>query len=73
MTTPAAWHGTSREQLDLLAAVTRHCTCHTRTDGVRTIVCPPHRMLVEDQRALDGLLFAKRLAERLQDEERRAA
>jgi len=30
---------------------------------------PAHLMLAQDQRALNGLLFARRMATRLQDEE----
>ena len=37
--------------------------------GVRLATCAPHRMLTEDQRALNGLLFARRMAERLRREE----
>ena len=37
--------------------------------GVRLVTCAPHRMLLEDQRALDGLLFARRFAARFQHEE----
>ena len=37
--------------------------------GVRLATCAPHRMLTEDQRALNGLLFARRMAERLRHEE----
>jgi hypothetical protein len=37
--------------------------------GVRVKVCAPHRMLAEDQRVLDGLLFARRDARRLRDQE----
>jgi hypothetical protein len=37
--------------------------------GMRLTSCPSHRMLVEDQRALDGLLFARRIAAQLRDEE----
>ena len=40
-------------------------------------ICPPHAMLLTDQRASDGLLFARRIADRLRAEEfnraRRAA
>jgi hypothetical protein len=36
---------------------------------VRVNVCAPHRMLAEDQRVLDGLLFARREARRLRDQE----
>ena len=31
--------------------------------------CAAHRMLIEDQRAMDGLLFARRMADRLKREE----
>jgi hypothetical protein len=37
--------------------------------GVRLATCAPHRMLTNDQRALNGLLFARRMAERLRREE----
>jgi hypothetical protein len=37
--------------------------------GVRRTTCAVHRMLTEDQRALDGLLFARHMAERLLVEE----
>ena len=69
--TSTTWNGTHLEQLDLLAAISRHCACQVGFDGVCVAVCPPHRMLVEDQRALDGLLFARRLARCLESEERR--
>jgi len=37
--------------------------------GVRLVTCAPHRMLTDDQRALNGLLFARRMAQRLRGEE----
>jgi len=37
--------------------------------GVRTSTCEPHNMLIEDQRALDGLVWMRRDAERLRREE----
>ena len=37
--------------------------------GVRLSTCASHHMLNEDQRALDGLLFGRRIAGRLSDEE----
>jgi hypothetical protein len=73
MTGRIAWHRTHREQLDLLSAVIRHCTCRIGFDGTKLAVCPPHCMLIEHQRVLDGLLFARRLTERLEAEEQRAA
>jgi hypothetical protein len=64
------WHGTQQESVDLLAAVGTHCTCQVTRAGVRCTTCPAHSMLVEEQRALDGLVFARRcLRDRLRGEE----
>ncbi len=59
-----AWHGTGEESVVLLGAIARNCACGVATDGAIRRVCAPHRMLIEDQRALDGLLFARRLQAR---------
>jgi hypothetical protein len=70
MTAPQIfWHGTLQESFDLTVAVKRHCTCQFGLMGVRLTTCPPHLMLRDDQRALDGLLFVRRMAERLRREE----
>jgi hypothetical protein len=69
MSTQVSWHGTPQESLALLDAITRNCTCEFGVMGVRLSVCSAHRMLTEDQRALDGLLFAHRMADRLRYEE----
>ena len=70
MGTPAVvWHGTEQESSDLVDAVTRNCACVFDPLGGRRTVCAPHRMLVQDQRALNGLLFARRIADRLRREE----
>jgi len=63
------WRGNREQMLDLLAAVARHCTCAVDAHGVRHSSCAAHRLLVEDQRALDGLLFARWLGGRLRREE----
>ena len=55
------WHGTQQESQDLLNAIARNCTCEYGLMGMRTVTCPPHTMLTEDQRALNGLLFARRI------------
>ena len=67
--TPTAWHGTPRERRDLLRALSRNCACEFGPLGTRVSSCSAHRMLVEDQRALNGLLFARRLADKLRREE----
>jgi hypothetical protein len=36
---------------------------------MRLSTCAPHRMLTEDQRALNGLLFVRRVVDRLRREE----
>ena len=61
------WHGRAAEYRDLVDAVGRNCGCEYGM-GVRTC-CSAHRMIAEDQRALDGLLFARRMADRLRREE----
>lgn len=63
------WHGTQEESAALVNAIARNCNCQFGLMGVRTSTCPPHHMLIEDQRALDGLLFMRRRAEKLLLEE----
>ena len=69
MTMQVVWHGTQQESFDLVNAIARNCTCEFGLMGVRLATCAPHRMLTEDQRALNVLLFARRMAERLRREE----
>jgi hypothetical protein len=69
MAPQVVWHGTQQESFDLVNAIARNCTCEFGLMGVRLATCAPHRMLTEDQRALNGLLFARRMAERLSREE----
>ena len=61
--TVVVWHGDSTQQAALLQAVTRNCTCPS-DDGLIHGSCPAHQALL-DQRFIDGLLFARYLAERL--------
>jgi hypothetical protein len=69
MSTQVVWHGTQQESFDLVNAIARNCTCEFGLMGVRLATCAPHRMLTDDQRALNGLLFARRMQERLKREE----
>ena len=69
MPTMTSWPGTRQEQLAVLRAVTRNCTCEFGPLYKRISVCSAHRMLAEDQRAVSGLVFGRRMAERLQCEE----
>ena len=62
------WNGTTDEALVLLHALREHCEC--RVDNGRTVaICASHTLLVRDQRAVDGLLFMRRMAARLLAEE----
>ena len=69
MASNVLWHGTQTEALELLQALSRNCSCVVTAAGVRITMCVPHEMLASDQRAVDGLLFARRIASRLQREE----
>src|ERR1700730_12413803 len=69
MATSVLWHGTQTEALELLQALSRNCSCVVTAEGVRLGTCAPHAMLAADQRAIDGLLFARRIAARLRTEE----
>ena len=66
------WNGTTDEALALLAALSQHCDCRIE-QGRILAVCASHTMLANDQRAVDGLLFMRRMAERLLAEEFDAA
>ena len=68
-TVPPVWNGTDREGVDLLASIHSHCTCELNDKGFRVTSCAPHTMLTTDQRALDGLLFARRMVSRFRAEE----
>ena len=64
----ASWNGTPGEYLDLTRVLDRNCACQFGLMGVRLTRCGAHE-LTEDQRALNGLLYGRRLATRLRDEE----
>jgi hypothetical protein len=69
MPTSVLWHGSQTEALELLQALSRNCSCVLTAEGVRLSTCDPHKMVSADQRAIDGLLFARRIAGRLRAEE----
>jgi hypothetical protein len=62
------WNGTTEEALALLQALHTHCECRIR-DGRTVGSCASHTMLAHDQRAVDGLLFMRRMVARLLAEE----
>jgi hypothetical protein len=63
-----SWKGTTDEALALLHALREHCDCHVE-QGRTVAPCAGHTMLAFDQRAVDGLLFMRRMAARLLTEE----
>ena len=69
MATRVQWHGTRTEGLELVQALSHYCSCVFSAQGLRVSVCAPHEMLCSDQRAIDGLLFSRRIAARLRNEE----
>jgi hypothetical protein len=69
MSTRVTWHGTPEEAYALISALARNCNCEFGPMGVRVSTCSAHRMLMEDQRVLDGLLFARSMVQRLLTEE----
>jgi len=62
------WHGTRSQWEELEEATQHHCICQHDTDGLQT-ECTMHHGLRCDQRLLDGLLFARKIAKRLWAEE----
>ena len=69
MPTRTQWHGTPTEELELTRALTRHCTCMFDAQSRQLCMCAGHQMFRSDQRAIDGLLFSRRIAARLRNEE----
>jgi hypothetical protein len=67
MFSPPTWHGTPGEMEQLTTAVSGNCTCPPTIGPSGP--CAAHRLLFEDQRVLDRLLFARNIAERLRGEE----
>ena len=68
MTRRINWNGTTDEALALLHALKEHCNCSIK-EGRTVAPCASHVMLASDQRAIDGLLFMRRMAARLLAEE----
>jgi hypothetical protein len=65
----AVWHGTEAQLLALLDAVQRNCHCARAACDTSGTRCEAHMMLAFDQRALDGLLFARWMAQGLRAQE----
>lgn len=63
------WHGTEQEGRDLVNAIRRNCACEYDVRGNIRVSCETHRLFVTEQKFLDGLLFARRISDRLLNEE----
>ncbi len=63
------WPSTNEEANRLLQAVARNCTCTGHTAGAEGQLCPAHQMAVADQRAINGLVFARHIVDQLRAEE----
>jgi hypothetical protein len=63
------WKGSVVEQLELQAAVHRNCACRFDSTGVSSTTCAAHAMLWGDQRALNGLLWSRRMRQWLIQQE----
>jgi hypothetical protein len=68
MTTETVWNGTREEADKLCDILKRNCACGSAQTNSKQH-CAPHAMMLSDQRALDGLLFARHIAEQLLQEE----
>jgi hypothetical protein len=68
MATRTIWNGSVDEAQELCDILRRNCECDEQPNGSPTR-CPPHVMLLSDQRALDGLLFVRRISMQLLREE----
>jgi len=55
--------GTEEEGAILLKAIASYCTCEYGDDGARKSSCASHTMLVQDERALLGLVFMRRMSQ----------
>lgn len=58
------FNGTNEEKHALIQALNSHCQCEILL-GMRKSTCSVHKMLINDQRALNGLLMSRRRAPEL--------
>lgn len=63
------WHGTAQERDQLTGVFAKNCQCEYAPDGTRKTTCSVHQAMLEDQRFMDGLVYARTIAQRLTNEE----
>jgi hypothetical protein len=68
MRTTIVWPGSPAEWRELEAAIKHNCTCVYSEAGTELRRCGAHHLL-DDQRTLNGLLFARCIRARLLAEE----
>lgn len=69
MAEPVVFPGDPQESLALAAAAQHHCACvYDQQTGLRTGTCGPHQ-LFSDPATLRRLVFDRRIAARLKEEE----
>jgi hypothetical protein len=66
---PPVWNGSLAERDELLRILSHNCACQYDSSGARSGLCTVHAAVINSQRFLDGLLFARRIVERLISEE----
>lgn len=62
--TAVIWHGNQQDALDLVNALARNCCCEFDGGQERISTCAAHQMM-DDQRLLDRLLFARFIGRQL--------
>jgi hypothetical protein len=69
MSHQTTWPGTQADMGELLEAVLHNCTCtasgHSNAQGL----CSAHTLLTGNQAAINRLMFGRRIADRLRQEE----
>lgn len=68
--TLTVWRGTEEELSLLQQIICRNGDCSCPDDGEWLPGCAVHRKIADDQRLLNGLVFARRIARRLEAEEK---
>lgn len=69
VTPQPVWHGTRDEAIELTSVIAGNCSCEFEPkSGARVSTCAAHAM-IEDQRLLDRLAFARYIARRLVQQE----
>jgi hypothetical protein len=69
MSHQTTWPGTQADMGELLQAVLHNCTCPAPGQGNAQGLCAAHSLLTGNQAAINRLMFGRRIAERLRQEE----